>query len=248
MSHLNAGIASEFPTTLWTLVLEAGDGDDHVAHAALGELLQRYMPAMRGYLMRRWRMREEDANDILQGFISDKVLEKKLVSKADRARGKFRSLLLTALKRYVIEQRRKAKAAKRDGGPQLPLDEAMDSPAERDGQDEAFDIEWAQALVRQAVARMEKECSASGRLDVWAIFDRRMLGPLWRSEPMPGYDELVRELGLQSPTQASNLFITAKRQYERCLRAVIREYVVDDREVDAEIASLRSVLASAGAG
>jgi hypothetical protein len=61
------------------------------------------------------------------------------------------------------------------------------------------------------------------------------------------YQQLVRELGLQSPAQAANVLITGKRMFIRCLRAVVGEYEVSEAQLDAEIGEIRQIIARAGA-
>jgi DNA-directed RNA polymerase specialized sigma24 family protein len=65
-------------------------------------VLRAYLPALRAHLVIRRRVHPDRADDLLQGFCSDQVLEKDLVPRAERDRGKFRTFLLTALDRYAI--------------------------------------------------------------------------------------------------------------------------------------------------
>ena len=50
-----------------------------------------------------------------------------------------------------------------------------------------------------------------------------------------------------SPSQATNTLVTANRMFVRVLRAVVRDYVASDEEVDEEIVELRRILAASGA-
>ena len=88
---------ASFPSTDWSEVEEAGGGSGPAAREALGELLVRYLPALRAHLVRRLRFTPDEAEDLLQGFIADKVVERGLVARADRRRGRFRTFLLAAL-------------------------------------------------------------------------------------------------------------------------------------------------------
>ena len=56
------------------------------------------------------------------------------------------------------------------------------------------------------------------------------------------YEELVAKFGLRSPSEASNLLITAKRMFARVLREVVRETVADEAEVETEIMELKRIL------
>ena len=80
-----------FPATQWSLIDRARQSDAGRRGAALGVLLHRYMPALRAYLVLTRRMPPEQADDLLQSFIADKIIERNLLDRAERERGKFRS-------------------------------------------------------------------------------------------------------------------------------------------------------------
>jgi hypothetical protein len=61
------------------------------------------------------------------------------------------------------------------------------------------------------------------------------------AEPLD-YATLVERFNLASPTQASNLLVTATRSFRKALREVIGEYEPDEKAVDEEIADLLRVL------
>lgn len=240
--------SQHFPTTIWSLVREADHERTVVRTAALDELLRQYAPAMVSHLVRRKRLAAEHAEDIVQGFIVEKVLEKGLVGKADASRGKFRTLLLTALDRYLVSDFRAASAQKRGGGRVTSL-EGLGAPVAdpRSGPNsggDAFEVEWSRTLMDQAIARMKDECNTSDRPDVWGVFHDRLLQPtLDRTEP-PSYDELVERYEIKSPAQAANLLITGKRMFARTLRSVIADYAGDDdTQVQNEMDDLMHILA-----
>ena len=221
-----------FPVTQWSLVDRAGQ-DGESARRALGQLLERYRPALESHLIRRKGIREDEVDDFLQGFVSSKILEKNILAQADRERGKFRTFLLTVLDRYVANERRRRRPA--------PLDGDMNLADPSAGPDEQYHHNWAREVVSTAIERMRQECERSGRTDVWAIFERRLLGPVLREADPPPYEALVERFGFRSPMQAANLLITGKRMFVRALRSVVGEYAAE-REVEAEIADLQEIL------
>lgn len=97
----------DFPRTksIWGYVDQLHDSAK--AQQALQELLRRYCPPLKAHLVVRKRMKPEQADDLLQDFVADKVLRLKLIEHADLTKGRFRSFLLTALDRYFIDQMRK---------------------------------------------------------------------------------------------------------------------------------------------
>jgi hypothetical protein len=106
-------------------------------------------------------------------------------------------------------------------------------------------VAWARALLSQAISRTRDEARASGREDVWGVFETRVLDPLLRDIDPPAYEELVARFGLTSPSQASNLLVTGKRMFARNLRALVAEYAKEDADIDQEIAELTEILSKA---
>jgi len=235
-----------FPTTHWSLVARAGQDATETKRQALGELLTRYLPALRAHLVYGKRLSPENADDLLQEFVATKILEKELIGRADADLGKFRTFLLTALDRFFIDRFREDRARRRspgedrlrglgDGAEQLQAQQTSD----------AFDLAWARNVIDQTVRVMRAECETSGRADVWGVFECRLLEPMLHGVEPIAYEDLVKRFGLQSPSQASNLLMTAKRTFARVLRGVVGEYARGSEEIEAEIRELLEILARA---
>ncbi len=217
---------------------------------ALDALLRRYIPALRVHLTMDRLVAPDEVDDLIQGFISDKIIERNLVGLADRSRGKFRTLLLKALDSYCIDQHRAARALKRAPAEDAhSLDDrafAIAGPDERAARDAAFDAEWARQLLSGAVDRMKAECAGPEKTTMWVLFEERILRPAFEGAAPMEYEALVDRLRLQSPSQAANMLVTAKRMLVRHLRAAIAEYAMDEAEVEQELSDLRQVLSSIG--
>lgn len=231
------------------MVARAGHVRSSVRRRTLEALLKQYLPALRSYLMARRRIGPHEADDLLQGFLASKVLDQQILRQADRARGKFRTFLMTALERFAISEYRRDTAARRSPGEGAvrPLDgiKEVEEPPVFEAAD-LFDVEWAKQAVDVAVGRMRRECEAGGRTDVWGVFKARVLDPtLSDADPVP-YEQLVPQLRLASPEQASNLLATAKRMFSRNLREVVAEYA-DDDTAEEEVRLLKRILSAAGA-
>ena len=242
----NRSNLSPFPSTHWTLVAGAG-ADDTVRRQALGMLLRRYLPALWSFLVANYRFTSDRADDLVQGFLADKVLEQDLLSRADRTRGRFRNFLATALDRYALNELRREQAAKRSpAGGLASLEEhpGLDRPGPAAA--DAFDAAWARRVLQLALERMKAECGRKGREDVWEVFEARVLGPTLRGEPPVPLGEMVRRLGI-TPDQASNLVGTSKKMFARNLREVVGEYA-DGADADEEIRSIKQILSKADAG
>jgi RNA polymerase sigma-70 factor (ECF subfamily) len=224
------------------------------ARPAMEELLRKYLPALRVRLLARRAVAAETVDDLLQGFISQKFLEHNLPGGADRAKGKFRTLLLTALDRYVISHRREASAAKRGAGRTISLDDPGDGQtthvepaASLGGCADPFDVQWARQIVREVIERVRAACQSGNRPEVWGVFNANIVRPILNGEAPLSYGELVERFAFRSPGQVWHATRTGKQMFARHLRAVVREYAESDAEVEEELRELRRILAGAGA-
>jgi DNA-directed RNA polymerase specialized sigma24 family protein len=238
-----------FPSTPWDDIDLLVQGVGEHRRRALDDLLRTYVPAMQAFLVRAMGVPAADAEDLLQGFITDKVLEQDMLAKATSERGKFRNLIRTALRNYVTAAWRRETAAKRHPGPsKLHGTDALEGhPHDSAPPDEAFESAWARAVVAQACRRMKSACQKAERTDVWGVFDARIMEPLIHNVKPTSYEELVVRFGLASPAQASNLLTTAKRSFARALRAVVSEYAGEGADVEAEIEDLLAILSDSRA-
>lgn len=237
-----------FPSTHWSIIECARDETVGGARPALSDLIARYLPALRAHLVIRRSIEPDQVDDILQNFISGKVLEADLIARADRSRGKFRTLLLTALDRFVISQQRHDQAAKRGGGKTESLEALAEPEAARDARGsvdaaDAFDVAWARQILRQALLRMRQQCEVDGRLDVWGVFECRVLRPALEGCEPAEYEHVVRRFSVRSPTQLWNAVRTGKLLFARVLRSVVAEYAESEDEIEAELADLRAICA-----
>jgi RNA polymerase sigma-70 factor (ECF subfamily) len=215
----------------------------------LDRLLTRYQPALLAHLRFKFRANEDAAKDLWQGFVAEKILEKELLAQVDPARGRFRTFLLNALDNFVISQRRKEQAQKRSPGTELlSVDDLSptDEPQHHDQREDRTEVVWAQAALAGALLNMRRECETSSRMEMWGVFEGRVLSAILEEAPETGYEELIARFGFRSPTQAFNTLNTAKRMFKRHLRAVVAEYTRDDKEVEEELRELQERLLKAG--
>ena len=239
---------SSFPPTQWSMVERACQTDAVARREGLAVLLKHYLPALRIYLIAGKQVAPERADDLLQGFVADKIIEQNLLDHARQAKGKFRSFLMVTLNNYVISQHRGEAAAKRAPAEGLtPLDEHAVQLEGGDDPAEQFNTAWARQLIAEALRRMQAECADSNRPDLWPIFQGRVLRPAFEGQPATDYPDLVQQLGLGTPLDACRLLTTAKRMFSRNLRAAASEYAGADGDTDDEIEDLRKTLAGIGA-
>src|SRR5689334_22435359 len=96
---------AQFATTCWSLVRAAGSPLTQDRLEALESLFRAYWHPLYAYI-RRAGHNPDDAKDLTQSFLA-RLVEKDLVGVADRARGRFRTFLLTALKNYLVDDARR---------------------------------------------------------------------------------------------------------------------------------------------
>jgi RNA polymerase sigma factor (sigma-70 family) len=109
------GRSKQFVKTSWLLVRSAGKGGNW------DPLVRLYWKPLYFYL-RRKGLDNEAAKDVVQDFIAS-LIERRSIEKADPARGRFRTFLLTALDHFLADRKRRENRQKRGGGaPVLSLD------------------------------------------------------------------------------------------------------------------------------
>src|SRR6267378_224710 len=140
--------ASHFQTTHWSVVLAAGQRDLPRRAAALEKLCRAYWYPLYAYVRQRGQG-PEDAQDLTQEFLA-RLLEKNWLADIDPHRGRFRSFLLMALNRFLINEYDRGQAAKRGGGKTLlSLDQAqaenryLRDRATYDTPEKNFDRRWS---------------------------------------------------------------------------------------------------------
>src|SRR5215470_18732290 len=116
----NGGRAT-FTTTHWSVVLEA-QGESPAAQKALELLCRTYWRPLYGFA--RWQgLTREEAQDLVQDFFA-RLLEHRNLDAVRREKGRLRSYLLVALKRFLAAERRRASGTRRsESGLHIPLDE-----------------------------------------------------------------------------------------------------------------------------
>ena len=111
----DGGYQAQFTTTRWSIVLSCSDhgSDEAEAQAALAELCKIYWRPVFAFICREGHS-VPDAQDLTQDFFA-RLLKGRLLQSADRSRGRFRSLLLKVLQRFLHDEVDKRSARKRGG-------------------------------------------------------------------------------------------------------------------------------------
>src|SRR5512137_1163647 len=113
-----------FPNTRWSVVLAATKRPSPESAVALETLCCLYWYPLYAYV-RRCGQSPHDAQDLTQEFFR-RLLEKHWLDAADHHKGRLRTFLIVAFKRFLAVEWRRASAQRRAGGrPHLPLDTAL---------------------------------------------------------------------------------------------------------------------------
>jgi hypothetical protein len=232
-----------FPATRHSLLLLAGSADPQARRAALETLCEGYWRPVYKYLRLRWRVPDDEARDLTQGFFAD-ALERGTLARFDARKARFRTFLRLCLDGFVANQRKAARRLKRGGGVvTLSLDFAgadgelrgLELPDGTD-LDAWFHREWVRALFAQAVDALRARCLAAGKADAWRLFERYDLqdpGP----EGRPTYAQLASESDLPV-TQVTNFLAWARREFRAAVLVRLRAQTASDDEFRSEARAL----------
>jgi len=237
------GTREAFLTTHWSIIESAGSDDEDKNRALIGLLLKAYWKPVYCYL-RRKGYDNEQAKDLTQRFFHEVVLGRGLIEKADNSKGRFRSFLLIALNRYLINVKYEESAQKRiprdklvsldiTEPPELPSMVVSSSP------EDSFNYAWISSLLEQVLEEVEISCRENGKAIHWEVFCDRILQPVMDGSEQLSLKEICDKYDIQDEAKASNMIVTVKRCFQATLRRHLRDSVVSDEQVIGELKELR---------
>ncbi len=237
------GTEEAFLATHWSLIEGIVSADQDRSLALIGVLMDRYWKPVYCYLRRKGHTNEE-AKDLTQGFFHEVVLERHLVEKADPAKGRFRSFLLMALNRYLVNVRKHdARQRRMPAGKLVPL-EVVEPPelsqlvAESDPED-CFDYAWVSALLERVLEDLEGDCHRDGKTVHWHLFHDRVLAPVLDRTGTVPLAEICTRYGVEDEAQASNMIVTVKRRFQKLLREHLRKSVMSEELLVEELDEIK---------
>ena len=234
--------SSQFSTTHWSVVLEAGVSQDSRAHAALEELCRTYWYPIYCFARRRGQG-PEDAQDLTQEFFK-RLIDRRDFSRADRDKGRFRSFLLACLNHFLAKEWRDRNTLKRGAGQILvPIDMATAEAGYAAGQsqnqtpEQLYDQRWALGVMERAMKRLRQEFAESGKE---RLFDE-LKGFLSAATEDGAYDLAAARLKM-TPNAVATSVHRLRRSYRERVREEVAQTVTTPLELEAEMRYLLEVL------
>ena len=232
-----------FVTTRWTVVLMAQDKTLPQSEAALESLCRTYWYPIYAYVRRLGHQRAE-AEDLTQEFFA-RLLAKEWLASADREKGRFRTFLVVALKRFLANEWDRVHREKRGGhAPHFPLDTEQgearyQSEAARElTADRIYERRWALTLLENTMNRLREEF---GQAHKAAEFER-LKAFLTADKSAIGYADVARDLGA-SEGAARVAVHRLRRRFREIFREEVAQTVAAAEEVDEELHCLLNALA-----
>lgn len=245
-SHGTTSTVSEplrpaFVTTHWSVVLSAQDRDSAKSDAALESLCRTYWYPLYAFT-RRQGYAAHDAQDLTQEFFA-RLLKKQYLKSAEPEKGRFRTFLLMALKRFLANEWDRRHAQKRGGFAtvvsidyELAESRFAAEPAHGLQPDVLFDRQWAMTLLERTMSQLHDEYKSTGRARLFELLQ----ACLAKDESALPYAEIAARLNLTEA--AVKMAVQRLRaRYREILRRQIADTVSSPEEVEDEIRHLFSM-------
>lgn len=232
-----------FPGTRWSVVLAARQLPSPASAAALETICRSYWHPLYAFV-RRSGHSTHDAEDLVQGFFC-RLLEKHWLEAADREKGRLRTFLLVAMKKFMAKEWRRASAQRRGGGQShRSLDTAFAEsrhaadPGVNLSAEAVFDREWALRLLDLTLERLRAESVAAGKPGEFEA----LKGCLMVARGAVDYVAVAEELGT-SEGAARVAVHRLRKRFREAYREEISQTLSDGADLDAEMRHLAAALA-----
>jgi RNA polymerase sigma factor (sigma-70 family) len=232
------GARGVFKTTRWTRVHKACQEDSPSGRLALSGLCQDYWYPLYAFARRRGHSKE-DSQDLTQGFFA-RLFEKDYLKRADAARGRFRTFLLSSFTHYLINDWEKNQAGIRGGKcsfvsweGELAEERYGQEPSHELSPEKLYDQRWALILIEKTMAALRQEHTRAGEQ---ALFEA-LQGHLTGGEGLESYKAAAARLHLTESAVKMRVH-RLKRRFGILLREQIADTVSQEKEIDEEMRQL----------
>jgi RNA polymerase sigma factor (sigma-70 family) len=225
------GRAQGFPRTRPTLIRMAGSAGN-LGREALGGVMELYWKPAYKHIRIKWRLPNEEAKDLTQGFFAE-LVDGDVLSGFDPDRGSFRNYFRTCLDHFVLKQRESSGRLKRGGGAGLHLDfesaerELADFASE--SVEDVFLREWRRQMLQLAVEDLRAMCADAGKALQYRLFEQYDLA----EDNGPSYSALADEHGI-AVTTVTNYLAWARRELRRLAQQRLAAVTSDASELQRE--------------
>jgi RNA polymerase sigma-70 factor (ECF subfamily) len=186
------------------------------------------------------------AEDLTQGFFQD-LLATEWMANVERREGRFSTLLLTILNRYLIDHYRRETGIKRGGGTEsLSIDMAQGEhwygcePTANETPESIFERRYACSVLQRAIECLGIEMRSSGR---GRNFD--LLSPYLSREPAKGeYATAAAALSI-SQNGVAVAVRRLRQEYRGFIRAEVAGSLLNEAQVNDELRHLLLAVSSA---
>jgi RNA polymerase sigma-70 factor (ECF subfamily) len=232
--------SGQFPTTAWTFIRKAQEQPPDGSNPEFDRFLASYWRPV-FYFLRAKGLPLDEAEDLTQAFFL-RFLERDWLKRADQARGKFRTFLLTLLNRFLSDR----------GASRAPRQEVFDrtmvsvhgllgdaertyEPAGGETPEDVFMRQWAAAVVDRVLKRLRQFYEEEGRPAWYELFAaHHLVGP---GETRPTQEMLGARHGMTRDQVRYALEVT-ERRFRHYLREEAGDQVTSDADVGEEIHDL----------
>jgi RNA polymerase sigma-70 factor (ECF subfamily) len=225
------------------LILLAGEDIPPAENGALARLCEAYWSPL--YVFARKRgLTAEDAADSTQAYFT-KLIEKRYVRDARADRGRFRSFLLASFSHFLANEFDRRKTRKR-GGDRVLVPIHLQTEAQlcsvdlssEVAPDRLFEKQWAATLISRALARVERDMSASGKAAAFEVMKTQLTG----GDCEESYERQAARLGMSAGAFKTEVYRLRKR-FRAAVRFEIAATVESPDQVDDELRFLFGALA-----
>ncbi|WP_010583695.1 RNA polymerase sigma factor [Schlesneria paludicola] len=232
---------SRFQTTRWSVVLRIKDSNVREAEDVWNEIARIYWFPLYAFC-RRKGTNDHDAQDMTQAFFVH-LLNGNRFESISPEKGRFRSYLLRTFENFMANHHRNANRLIRGGGKTIISLEQMDADA-RFAQaqacdhslDQAFDREWAVALLDRVKQRLSEHYERRNQSELFAAIRPHLIPRANESS----YAELGRQLQL-SPAAVGMAITRMRSRYRNILLEEVSATIEKPEDLEDELRTLMSL-------
>jgi RNA polymerase sigma factor (sigma-70 family) len=233
-----------FATTHWSVVLNAGKSETTRGRDALAALCETYWYPLYAYVRRQGHS-PHDAEDLTQGFFA-RLLEGESLTGVSREKGKFRTFLLVALKRFLANEWHRSHTQKRGGALfHVPLQghtaetRYIAEPVEQLTAEKLYERRWALTLLERVLTRLGHEFDAAEKK---VIFEKLKPYLMAERDAIPYADAAIALSMNEGAVKVS--VHRLRRRFRELFREEVAQTVAAPEEIDDEIRHLLSAFGS----